>query len=361
MYYHDPIHLCRQTFFDADRRRVIYRPNRSNYKYRWLKPVPTVIDPDEGPILIYDHGVAPLRLYLPTLLQASTEHPLNSPTADITHTPAPEHAEALARLRAPQPEQGPLRNLQDIAVQTLTHRLLKKVGDPHPADGDALLSVDDVLREVSHRIGIGIGAVLGILRRLEGFSYTPASTSTSARTHPANTNSGIAFSRSDSRFMEVQRTLNVLRVSKLPKSPFSIDALAEPNCPGGYPTHCPVLGVELEWGVNVGAQLGVSFFSPKIGRYDILQSYTGDNVLLMSAWARRFVEGFGSPTTLAPLLQTQPDLIPRIRAWNDRHPFPHCETLLRAATTAKTNTKTNPRKAPEPLKNDINHDKNRLT
>ena len=341
MYYHDPLHLCRQVFFDADRRRVIYRPTRANYKYRWLKPVPTVIDPDEGPILIYDHGAAPLRIYLPTLLQASTAHPLNTPPADITHTPTPADAEAIAHLRT-SPEQGPLRNLQDIAVQTLTHRLLKKVGDPHAAETGAPADVAEVLREVSHRIGISTGAVLGILRRLEGFSYTPA-TIPRAR---AGGYRASAFDRSDPRYMEVQRTLNVLRVSKLPKTPFPIDALADPNCPGGYPTHCPVLGVELEWGVNVGGTTGASIFSPKIGRPNPMQPYGDGNALLMSAWARRFVEGHGSPATLAPLLHTQPHLIPRIRAWNDRHPFPHCESLL-SATASNPNTKTNPRKAPK--------------
>ena len=340
MHYHDPITLCRQVFLDLStgRPRALFRRNRTNAKARWGKPVPTLRD-DSGPILIYDHGVAPICYYGRTLLAASEEHPIDCPVGRINHTPDPGDAETIDHLRRTA-HQSTLRDLRDTVCQQLVHRLLPKIGsDP------AYRYVEDVLQEVSTRLGLGVEAVTRTMQRLENFTFIPRPTRVAAYKRDATMP---WFSRGDWRFGEVQKALAVLRVSRLNKTSFSIDDLAVHNgvnadgteTKGGYPSTCPVTGLEFEWGINAGGQTGVSLYSPKVGRYDISQPYGPGNVVLMSAWARRLVEGFGSPATLAPLLKSRPELLRRIKDWDDRHPIPHLHTFLHKIDTINDTPQT---------------------
>lgn len=338
MNFSDPSRLCRRVYLDLStgRPRALFRHNASNLKARWGKPVPSAIEP-YGPVLIFDHSFAPIAQYGKPLLEASALYPIDTSGGEIDYTPYPIDAEAIHRLRTdphalgmtPVDRQTYFRDLRNRTTQALVHKLMEQIGS-----NPAYRYVEDVIREVSIRLGLGTDTVMKIMRDLENFSFTPRPPKVIVNKRNATMP---WLNRSDWRFPEVVRALAVLRVSKLPKETISIDDLAAHSdaiagaapITGGFPNMCPVIGMEFEWGVHVNGQMGVSIYSPKIGRYDITQPYAPGNVVLMSAWARRLVEGFGSPSRLAPLLLARPELLERIKEWDARHPIPHLPTFLK--------------------------------
>jgi hypothetical protein len=96
---------------------------------------------------------------------------------------------------------------------------------------------------------------------------------------------------------------------------FSINDLADEDCPGGYPTHCPVTGYELEWLMP----RGTSHFSPRIGRKDTRAGYVSGNVVLMASIAKRLLDGSTQPVHHANFLAHYPDIMPGVARWIQTH------------------------------------------
>lgn len=319
MQHPEPLLLCQfvlLTTNEAGRPTCVFRANSLNLSLRWGIPVPVSTE-NSYPALIFDKYVAPLEVYLPHLL-ATQHHPADAPPRAILPTPDTLHlfstSDPSAALRDYNPRsrggtsgsfsyQTSLTSLRDRTACALVMRLLSKGRSGIEAVSDAAL-----------RIGMSAPLLQRVVLEREGLTVMPTD-------RPRKTMRGEGLPRlSDSHeyrhmFKEVQNAVQTVRTRKVSdRGSFSIHDLHVTGEPGGYPTRCPVLGVEFAW----GEPAGVSLFSPKVGRIDPRGNYTPDNVLLMSRLAKRILEGTADVKKLAALLRSYSDaplLMDNLRQW----------------------------------------------
>lgn len=302
MHYPDPLQLVRRTMLNPKGPGAIFRSNRLNLRPTWGKPVPSYRTPEGEVLLIFTNIVAPLSTYLPCL-QETAHYSAEALALDITYYPHPTTANQVLYLQSLRgaDHQTMLTNQRDRCIQVLMHRLLNNPTYP---------TVEAALKEAAIRLGIGPATVLKVMQEMEGFEYVPRpATGAARRRDPALP----WFSRSDARFAVVQRALLSLRTRKLNQLPMVVDDLATED-PGGYPTRCPVTGMEFDW-LDVS-----SYEAPKVGRLSREVPYGPGNVLLMSAFARRVLEATGRRETLGKFVANRPEVIQSVHRWLALYP-----------------------------------------
>jgi hypothetical protein len=281
---------------------AIYRSNKANMKNTWGKPVPSVRTPDGDIVLVFNNYAAPLSVYLPCLHETA-HYPPKTPTGQIEFFPPQATAAELYRMEALRGEthQNSLLALRDQCIRELFHKLSKNPAYPY---------TEDVLGEVSIRIGSSTDVVLRVMKRDEGLEFVPRpAPAVAAKLEKESP----WFARDDERYSVVQRALMVIRTSDDPKEPMMIDALATTDS-GGYPDLCPVTGLPFEW------HDGVSPLAPKVSRRDRAKPYAAGNALLMSAFAKRLLEGKASRDAVEKFIDQQPRAVLPIAAWLKTHP-----------------------------------------
>lgn len=365
----DPLHLCRHVVLyrrPDGRKQCIFRANPLNPARRWGKPVPLAPAKDGPPTLVFDTFVAPLDYYLPALedtsciaLDATAFH-INPTDESIFTTrdktiglrdfnPSRAAPGSSAGIVGSADYQDKLRDLRDRVACKLVHSLMEKgvtkplthlVHAVPPSDERTWISPKQAVGEAAVRIGLSVASLYRILYEREGFTLLSQRVRGSHRdpTLPKLSTS-VDFRQF---YKEVHNAIVAVRTQRVARSKvgqnipctFSMHDLAIPSEPGGYPTVCPVTGLEFEWGVMEGA----SMCSPKVACIDPMKGYVTGNVMLATKIAKRILDETTSVDTAAAFLSNKPEAIEAMEKWFKDLPFVHtAEDLL---TTIKRRIKT---------------------
>lgn len=264
---------------------LVFRHNRLNPPARRGLRVPTTLL-DGQPVYIFDAMAFPVDAHLPALY-ATSHHPASTYTYKILteddripDEPLPLHISDAVML--------------SVAIDTYRELV------------SAASTLIDIRSHITHASAVvGINSFL-LFKALTDMGELDA-VDLSA---PSDT-----FS-SEPQFSvmarEVRMAVQAARTRR-DGSPgyFSMKDLVIPDAPGGYPTHCPVTGYPLDWGVPRGG----SHFSPKVGLRKPALGYVPANVVLMSRVAKRLIDGSTSPAQLVHFLGEYPDVLPSVKAW----------------------------------------------
>lgn len=284
MRYPEPETLARRALFlPSPKPRAIYRSNELNPRKIWGCDIPYTLasfDASQAlaPVLVFGSFVAPLVHYLPTLL-ATAHIPAATQHKHITHTPPPgDPYYAVLELASIVPNDT-LAALQRRAVLR-AYRARRGPGDARTANPHDALSATAALMDMT--VAATRKALLA-----EGVDEVGVDRS---RERPARTTSAPrhGFSRAYEhayKFRVLTSAVQICRSNATGQHKFTLADLEDPAAPGGYPTHCPVTGDELNWEDHM------SYFAPRIGRKDPTQPYVSGNVHIVSKVGKAIVEG----------------------------------------------------------------------
>jgi hypothetical protein len=328
MQHPDPTLLARRVALRVapDKRfHVVYRSNHLNPRASWGLTVPTLhstytadlSNPDEttysNPILIFDNYHVPLICYLPAL-QVTIQHPDDAEPHTInpiTGHPGMQVTEVL-EIEAIRSMQGPTRAgkggtaYQDSLLRD-RNRLIADMFTKRCAKG---LTTHQAVASICKRMLIGPSTVTVAMAE-EGYTFDPPK----ARSKPKfSTSYDHHYKNTRLKKMVMMFRTNIGPVHKV--GSFEINDLLTSG-PGGYPTHCPVTGVELDWGVDS------SIRSVRIIKINPTEKVSGKNVLIASHIGRYLLSDTRSPKSIAYMLRSVPDaddILRNTKNWIDLHP-----------------------------------------
>jgi hypothetical protein len=351
MRYPDPQLLAQRCLILLNKRGepyVAYRSNPLNPTPIWGKPVPyttgSVGGDPESVILTFEDYVAPYGPYSPAL-QLTSDLPANTPPDEIRFTPAPNSKVNTLRSYGEYTSkksiyQQMMVQMRDSSIERLFHKMLKfseKMRGTLRAD-DMPLIIDDVATLMC----VSPDLVTKVLRA-KGVDIPKPSVGVFG---PRTTGRDHRFSTSPTsdhayKFKALKSAVHQCRVNAA-DSGFVLQDFYAPGKPGGYPTHCPVLGVEMFWDEPA------SYYAPRVGRLDITVPHVSGNVVLMSMLARKMTEGL-TVSALPQLLKSNPEYVVAFRKWCTEHvvkPNPAIEKAMKATPVPPV---APPTPTPEPI------------
>lgn len=298
---------------------AVFRANELNPRANWGLPVPflmstyvenpldahgsaTGYEERPDPVLYFDKYAAPLHAYLP-LLQATAHHPIDENYMKIGYDPDPNDRPSRLREISDVGLHAALVSGRNRCMVKMFLRLVEKE-DYVAADAVKLVGTrfevgERVVRRALADAGYELlsrdgrnGTTLGPRRehrlsRAYEYHYMHKELEVAARTIRANT----------------------------PGCSFSLEDLAVDTAPGGYPTHCPVTGLELEYGVTSGA----SMHSPKVCRVNPMLPAVSSNMMVVSKLGRGIVEGTMAVDTIVAFMRHKDDTLQAVRNWTREH------------------------------------------
>lgn len=322
MQYPEPTLFVRRIMLSTDPKgkpRAVFRANLLNPRANWGKPVPTLLSvfptntvdahgritgyeelPD--PVLHFDKYVAPLHAYLPLLL-ATAHHPLDQSYMKIGYDAAPTDKVVALRECFNTGVHAALLQSRNRCMAQMFERLQSKG-----------YMADDAVTLISTRFEVGDRAVRKTLAEA-GWEIL------SRVSKPGGTTMGPRKGHRLSRATEYRRMFKEIETAarsvraNTPDCSFSLEDLAVDSAPGGYPTHCPVTGVELEYGVMEGS----SMYSPKVCRVDPAQPALTGNVMVVSKLGRGIVEGTMAVERIVRFMRGKADVMRALREWTRAH------------------------------------------
>lgn len=309
MRYADPFMFARRI---TRRRRpdglieAIFRSNPLNPRAIWGQPVPTA----PGHYLAFETYVAPLEAYL-TVFDLTDHYPDDHPPERITCNIIPT-AKVYALLALDQisdeAHQKNLRSIRDDAI-VRTYKRLRDQGPTTTPDATRF----HALNTTAARVCVSTDLVRKVL--LEREIPVPVAAVNKLQRAPSDREPH-RFSSSHEHRLKWETLTKIVQYRRNTTrggTKFILADLDDENCPGGYPTHCPVTGEEFNWDTNI------SWYSPNIGRYDIEKPYVSGNVVIMSKLGRYLTTG-KTATQLPALLKTIPEIAEHYKAWVDKYP-----------------------------------------
>lgn len=309
MRYADPLLFARRI---TRRRRpdglveAIYRSNPLNPRAVWGLPVPIV----PGPTLAFETYIAPLEAYL-TVFDLTDHYPDDHPPERITCNIIPT-AKVYALLALDQisdaKHQETLRSIRNDAIVRLYTRLRDR-GPTTTPDATRFAA----LKTTALRMCVSVDLVRKVLTERD-IPAPVAAVNMSQRApsdrEPHRFSSGYEHGL---KWKTLTKIVQYRRNVSVGETKFVLADLHDADSPGGYPTHCPATGEELDWTTNT------SWRSPNIGRHDPGMPYISGNVVIMSKLGRYLVDG-KAVGDLSALLKTTPEIKDHYQAWKDKHP-----------------------------------------
>lgn len=322
MRYPDPSLFARRVLLrltPAGKPYAAYRKNPLNPSTVWGKPVPfcmaAYLTPDTGPVLVFDTFIAPLYAYA-CALEATQHLPIDTPHQDIHFIADPQ--ERVWTLL----DQNILRGAvhQDMMKHVLKLAMIKTYDKVKAEQPDAL--PDELVIEVANRMCRTRSLVRSTLTAASvHIPVQSKAPSKKAESKPHRFSSSYTFGRKYELLTAVIQQCRSSVVQRRHKTgtdepcSFSLADLHDLNALGGYPLRCPVTGAELNW------DEGMSWFSPRVGRYDPNGLFVSGNVVLMSKLGKRITEG-NPVRNLSGLLESHAYIPTALAAWAAEHPVP---------------------------------------
>lgn len=321
MQHPDPELLAQRVILQRDfhgKLRAVYRHNEYNPKSVWGKEVPhcmaDFLRTGEAPVLVFGNYIAPLALYL-CALEATQHLPISASHRQI-HFVADPHERVWTLLdknvMGGVTNQETLRVVQRAAIVKTYERVKKELGD---APSEA------VVIEVADRMCRSRAFIRAALERADIHLPVQPKTNKKIDNKPHRFSHAHAFKNHFKTLAAIVQTCRSSVIQRRHKRgtnepcSFSLADLDDRNSLGGYPIRCPVLGAELNWNEDM------SWFSPRVGRYDPKGLFTSGNVVLMSKLGKRVTEGL-SVRNLEGLLRQYPYMATAFSTWVAKHPVP---------------------------------------
>lgn len=287
--------------------RALFRSNPLNPRANWGKPVPTLMtigyEEQPDPVLYFDKYAAPLHAYYP-LLVATAHHPLDENYMKISYDADPSDRPSRLRETFNTGLHAALLRGRDQCILKMFLRLVEKEG----------YVANDALRQVSIRFEVGERALRRVLAdagwEILGRAGKVGGTPMGPRTvHKLSR----AYEYHHLR-KELETAARAIRANE-PGCSFSLEDLAVEGAPGGYPTHCPVTGVELEYGIPRGS----SMRSPKVCRINPTEPALTGNVMVASKLGRGIVEGTMAVGRIVGFMRKEDDMLRSVLDWVNNH------------------------------------------
>jgi hypothetical protein len=285
---------------------AIFRSNPLNPRAAWGQPVPTA----PGHYLAFETYIAPLEAYL-TIFDLTDHYPDDHPPEHITCNIIPT-AKVYALLALDKisdaSHQNNLRSIRDDAI-VRTYTRLRDQGSTTTPDATRFMALD----ATAARMCVSVDLVRKVLT--ERGIPTPIAAVNKLQRAPADREPH-RFSTSHehrTKWRTLTKIVQYRRNKSTGNTKFILADLDDENRPGGYPTHCPVIGEELNWSTNL------SWYSPNIGRRDPGSPYVSHNVLIVSRLGRYLTEG-KNVSELPALLKSRPEIAGCYEAWRQQQP-----------------------------------------
>jgi hypothetical protein len=300
---------------------AVYRSNHLNPRAIWGQPVPTAA----GHCLAFETYIAPLEAYL-TVFDLTDHYPDDHPPEQITCNVSPT-ARVYGLLGLDEisdaKHQENLRSIRDEAI-VRTYKRLRDQGPTTTPDATRFKA----LNTTAARMGVSTDLVRKVLTARE--IPVPIAAINMSQRAPSDREPH-RFSTSHEhglKWKTLTKIVQYRRNTSTGETKFILADLDDENCAGGYPTHCPVTGEELDWTTNT------SWYSPNIGRYDMNKPYVSGNVVIMSKLGRKLTEG-KAITQLPALIKTLPEIVEHYKAWVNKNPS---AAPMKLPKPPKTNT-----------------------
>lgn len=321
MQHPDPETLAQRVILQRDIKgkvRAVYRHNECNPKSVWGKEVPYCIadflSTGEAPVLVFGNYIAPVALYL-CALEATQDLPISASHYQIRFVADPhERVWTLLdkNVMGGITNQETLRMVQRAAIVKTYERIKQEMGDA---------PTEAVVIEVADRLCRSRPYVRAALEKEN--IHLPVQPKTNKRidNKPHRFSHAHAFRNHFQTLAAIVQTCRSSVIQRRHKKgtsepcSFSLADLDDRTALGGYPIRCPVLGVELNWSEDM------SWFSPRVGRYDSNGIFVSGNVVLMSKLGKRVTEGL-SVRNLEGLLKQYPYMATAFTVWISKHPVP---------------------------------------
>lgn len=299
---------------------VIFRKNERNLSTRWGKEVPycmaDFLRTGKAPVLVFDNYIVPLALYVDGL-EATQDWPIDTPHQHLGYTPGP-HERVWTLLDKTMAGSLPAQDTLKLLQRHATVKTYDKAKQEMPDD-----KLEHVLTEVANRMGRTRALVRKILVEAQvelPVEHKPEKPKNVVKPHKFST--ALSFKGHFSILTAIAQQCRVSVIQRRRKNTgepepcsFSLADLYDPTALGGYPIRCPVLGVELNW------EESMSWFAPRVGRYDPKGFCVSDNIVIMSKLAKRITEGL-AVRNLEGLLKQHPYAGTAFTAWASKHPVP---------------------------------------
>lgn len=300
--------------------RAVFRHNERNLSTCWGKEVPycmaDFLRTGKAPVLVFDNYIVPLALYVDAL-EATQDLPIDTPHQHIGYVPGPhERVWTLLdkNMASTIASQDTLKLLQRHATVKTYDKVKQEMPDER---------IEHVLTEVANRMSRTRALVRKILIEAQvelPVERKPEKPKAAVKPHKFST--VLAFKEHFSILTAIAQQCRVSVIQRRRKNAgepepcsFSLADLYDPMALGGYPIRCPVLGVELNW------EESMSWFAPRVGRYDPKGFCVADNIVIMSKLAKRITEGL-SVRNLDGLLKQHPYAGTAFKDWASKHPVP---------------------------------------
>ena len=285
--------------------RAVFRSNPLIPKSLWGQPVlywrdkhtPDLSRPDEfipNPTLVYSNQILPMVYYL-HCLQATEHYPDDASPYSIEYFPPANCPIPTLQIHSRGADyQAGLVSVRDAVIL----EAFEKLGFS--------MSVRDMLQTLALRTGVGQSLIRKVLAA-KGYVFD----------EPKSVPRSMFDTSAEWRFKyKILRTAvqSARNMTVTTEGSFHINDLYVEGAQGGYATHCPVTGLELNWDVFD------SYRAPRVGRYDLHKGYTPGNVLIMSKYAKRVIERTGDPKTLLPFLNENPEILNTMNEWAQANP-----------------------------------------
>jgi hypothetical protein len=298
--------------------RAVYRHNERNPKSIWGKEVPycmaDFLSTGEAPVLVFGNYIAPVALYL-CALEATQDLPISASPYQIRFVADPhERVWTLLdkNVMGGITNQETLRMVQRAAIVKTYERIKQEMPDA-PTEATVI--------ELANRVCRSRAFVRAALERADIHLPVQPKTNKQIDNKPHRFSHAHAFKNHFKTLAAIVQTCRSSVIQRRHKKgtsepcSFSLADLDDRNSLGGYPIRCPVLGVELNWNEDM------SWFSPRVGRYDPNGIFVSGNVVLMSKLGKRITEGL-SVRNLEGLLKQHPYMATAFAAWVAEHPVP---------------------------------------
>jgi hypothetical protein len=322
MQYPDPELLAKRVALQrtsSGKVRAVFRHNERNPKSVWGKEVPYYLTDfmrtGVAPVLSFDNYVVPVALYL-CALEATQDLPISASPFQIRFVADP-HERVWTLLDknviGGASNQESMKSIQGTIIVKTYSRVKDEMPDA-PIDAivaevaNVMCRTRTLVRSVLEKAGIHLPEKTKADKQVADVKPHRFSSAYSFRNHFKFLSAIVQTCRSS----VIQR-----RHKKGTSEPcsFSLADLDDRTALGGYPIRCPVLGVDLRWDEDV------SWFSPRVGRYDPKGMFLSGNVVLMSKLAKRITEGL-SVRNLETLIDQYPYMATAFVAWVAEHPVP---------------------------------------
>lgn len=298
--------------------RAVYRHNEYNPKSVWGKEVPycmaDFLRTGEAPVLVFGNYIAPLALYL-CALEATQHLPISASHYQIRFVADPhERVWTLLdkNVMGGVTNQETLRVVQRAAIVKTFNKVKQEMGDA---------PIEAVVIEVADRVCRSRSFIRAALERADIHLPVQPKTNKKIDNKPHRFSHAHAFKEHFKALAAIVQTCRSSVIQRRHKNgtnepcSFSLADLDDRNSLGGYPVRCPVLGVDLNWSEDM------SWFSPRVGRYDPKGTFTSGNVVLMSKLGKRITEGL-AVRNIEGLLKQHSYIPTAFAAWVAKHPVP---------------------------------------